>query len=69
MERPRCAHCYEILGVYEPVRVIQHDGTELDGSALTLGEQLGAPGNVVLHARCYAPFMLGDGRGPPDAIR
>ena len=36
MEQPRCAYCHEIIGVYEPVRVMLRDGTELKGSSLPL---------------------------------
>jgi hypothetical protein len=57
MEQPRCAYCHEIIGVYDPVRVMLRDGTELKGSSLTLGEQLKAPGSLALHARCYDAFQ------------
>ena len=56
MDRPRCAYCHEIIGVYEPARVMLRDGTELKGSTLTLADQLEAPGSVALHADCYDPF-------------
>jgi hypothetical protein len=56
VDRPRCTYCDEIIGVYEPVRVMLVDGTELVGSALTLGEQLEPSGSVALHGRCYDAF-------------
>jgi hypothetical protein len=67
MEQPRCAYCHDIIGVYEPVRVMQRDGTELRGSSLTLGDQLEAPGSVALHARCYDPFEHGRSQGRAEA--
>lgn len=56
LEQPRCAYCHEIIGVYEPVSVMLGDGTELKGSSPTLGDQLKAPGSVVLHAGCHDVF-------------
>jgi hypothetical protein len=67
MERPRCAYCHEIVGVYEPVRVMQRDDTELTGSRLTLGDQLEAPGSVALRARCYDVFEQGRSQGRAEA--
>jgi hypothetical protein len=56
VDRRRCAYCDEIIGVYEPVRVMLVDGSELIGSMLTLGEQLQTPGSCALHDRCYDAF-------------
>jgi hypothetical protein len=54
----RCAHCGEIVGVYEPMRLPLPDGTDRHGSRLTLEDQL-ATGSTVLHERCYDVFELG----------
>jgi hypothetical protein len=67
MEQPLCAYCHEIMGVYESVRVMLADGTELRGSPLTLGEELEAPGSVAVHARCYDVFQRGRSRGRAGA--
>lgn len=68
MDHPsRCAYCGGIIGVYEPVRVIVADGTELKGSSLMLGEQLGALGSVALHAGCYDAFEHGRKHGRAEA--
>jgi hypothetical protein len=48
----RCAHCGEVIGVYEPTRVVLGDGTELNGSRLTLRSELETPGSVAVHERC-----------------
>jgi len=32
------------------------DGAELNGSSLTLGDQLQSPGSVALHAGCHDVF-------------
>ncbi len=67
MERPRCAYCHEIIGVYEPVRVILADGTKLQGSSLRLGHQLDAPESVALHAGCQDRFEQGHTQGRAEA--
>ena len=59
MERPRCAHCQDVIGTYEPARVMLADGTELTGSFLSMGEKLEDPGSVALHSRCYDVFKQG----------
>ncbi len=63
-DRPRCVHCGEIVGVYEPARLLLSDGTERHGSALTLRDQLKTPGGIIVHERCYEAFahQRGDGR-------
>jgi len=53
MERLRCAHCGDVIGVYEPLRVILSDGAELNGSRLTLGTELESEGRLAFHERCY----------------
>lgn len=53
MEVLPCAHCGEVIGVYEPAWVILDDGTELRGSRLTLASELETPGNIAVHERCY----------------
>jgi hypothetical protein len=52
MERLWCPCCGEVIGVYEPARVILGDGTELKGSPLTLRSECQTPGSVVVHERC-----------------
>jgi hypothetical protein len=59
MDSPRCAHCRDVVGVYEPVRVVLSDGTERHGSPLTLGDQLGISGSVIVHEHCYEAFEGG----------
>ena len=59
MDPPRCAYCQDIVGVYEPVRVLLSDGSNRRGSALTLGGKLAAPGGIVMHERCYEAFEKG----------
>jgi hypothetical protein len=46
--------CGEVIGVYEPARVIFDDGSELPGSLLTLRSELETPGSIAVHERCYA---------------
>lgn len=63
MDRPRCVDCREVVGVYEPVRVVLCDGSELRGSWLTLARELRAPGSVAVHESCYAQRTVdADGR-------
>ena len=65
MDRLRCAHCGDIIGVYEPMRLLAPDGTDRRGSRLTLGDQLDVPGSTALHEYCHEPFEQGrtEGRG------
>ena len=56
MVQVRCVHCGEVVGVYEPARLLLSDGTERPGSLLGLGELLQAPRAVVVHERCHEPF-------------
>jgi hypothetical protein len=60
VDRLRCAHCQDVIGVYEPVAAILRDGTRVEGSWLTLGCDLQAAGKQsALHARCYEEVERG----------
>lgn len=52
-DRPLCGCCREIIGVYEPIWVILSDGSEREGSRLTLCKELDYPDSVAVHARCH----------------
>jgi len=52
-DRPRCVHCGEIIGVYEPARLVLSDGITLRVSPTTLGAEPLAPGGVLVHESCY----------------
>lgn len=54
MDRLHCGRCQEIIGVYEPIRVILRDGSEHTGSRLTLRAELHQPGSVTFHEQCLA---------------
>ncbi len=56
MDRLFCAYCREVIGVYEPTRVILEDGSELRDSRLTLRSELDRPGSVAVHERCLGAF-------------
>jgi hypothetical protein len=58
MDRPRCTYCGEVIGVYEPARVILEDGSDLPGSLLSLRLDLQTPGSVVVHDRCYGERVV-----------
>ena len=47
------ARCGDVIGVYEPARVIFDDGSELPGSLLTLHSELETPESIAVHERCY----------------
>lgn len=53
VDRPRCARCGDVIGVYEPLCVITADGRCLRGSPLTLSSELGLPGSSAFHELCY----------------
>jgi hypothetical protein len=57
-----CAHCGDVIGIYEPIRVTPGDGTELGGSRLTLRSELDQPGSIALHERCYRALEEDAGR-------
>lgn len=44
MDPLHCEGCQEIIGVYEPMRVILRDGSERTGSRLTLGRRAAPAG-------------------------
>jgi hypothetical protein len=52
MERQWCPYCGEVIGVYEPARVVLEDGNHVPGSLLTLRPELQTPGAVAVHERC-----------------
>jgi hypothetical protein len=54
MDRLCCPYCGDVIGVYEPARVILDDGSDLTGSLLTLHLELQSPGSSLVHERCYA---------------
>ena len=65
-DRLRCAHCEDVIGVYEPLCVILSDGGVVDGSWLTRGRELEREGGVAFHERCY--HLQAEGLGPhPEA--
>lgn len=53
MDPLRCAHCGDVIGVYEPTRVTLADGTTMNGACLTLRPELDQPDSVALHEHCY----------------
>lgn len=55
MDDLRCESCQDVIGVYEPMRVILRDGSERTGSRLTLRDELCQPGSVALHEPCPRP--------------
>jgi len=57
MERVYCAHCCEVIGVYEPMRLILSAGGEFTGSLLTLGSEFARPGAAAVHETCYPRFL------------
>jgi hypothetical protein len=56
-------HCGEIVGVYEPTRLLLAEGSDRRGSRLTLGDELAAHGAILVHERCYADFQRSRGQG------
>ena len=56
VNRLRCQHCGEIVGVYEPARLVLSDGTNWRGSPLTFDVAVEAHGAIVVHERCYKAF-------------
>jgi hypothetical protein len=66
-DRPRCAHCGDIIGVYEPARLRLADGTTIGVPPLTLWAEPVASGSVVLHATCSDVFAQEPPEGQADA--
>lgn len=66
MEPSLCAYCGEIVGVYEPIRVLLPGAGVLDGSLLKLEAELQAPGVMVVHERCYETFMHARDQGSAE---
>ena len=58
MDRLRCPYCGDVIGVYEPARVVLDEGSELAGSLLTLRSELQTSGSVMFHERCYGERVL-----------
>lgn len=67
MDPLRCAYCRDVIGAYEPVRVLLRDGTDRRGSLVTLREMLQAPGSAALHDHCYGAFAKCGKEGRPGA--
>ena len=67
MDRLRCIYCGEIVGVYEPIRLLLADGSDRRGSTLSLGDQLAAPCRAVVHERCHATYERGRAPGHAEA--
>ena len=59
MNRVRCGYCGEIVGVYEPMRLLLPEGGDRHGSPLMLGHELDVLGSTVVHERCYEAFDPG----------
>jgi hypothetical protein len=66
MERLCCAYCGEIMGVYEPIRVLLPDASERHGSLLKLEVELQVPGVFAVHEGCYEMFMQARERGSAE---
>jgi hypothetical protein len=67
LDRFRCAYCGEIVGVYEPMRLLLSDGRDRHVSYLTLGDQLAASGSTVVREACYDSFAQQRARGRAEA--
>jgi hypothetical protein len=65
-DRPRCVHCGEIIGVYEPARLVFSDGITLRGPPSTRGAEPVVPGSLLLHEACYQPFARERPEGRAD---
>jgi hypothetical protein len=66
VERVICVHCGEIVGVYEPARLVLGDGSDRRGSLLTFGDELDVAGAIVVHEWCYPDFEGNRGRAPAE---
>ena len=54
MNRPRCALCGDVIGVYEPLRLFLSDDTMIEGSCLTLRGELQQEGSIAFHHQCLS---------------
>ena len=59
MGRASCAHCGDVVGVYERGRLMLPDGTALMGSPLAFSDRIGEPGAIVVHEHCFARHEAG----------
>ena len=62
MDHLRCVRCQDIIGVYEPMRVILGDGRVRAGSRLTLGSELQGTESLVFHEHCHLAAAAGSAR-------
>jgi hypothetical protein len=60
----RCVQCGDLIGVYEPLLLVLHDGSHLTGSRLTLSAELAQPAVLAFHEHCFD--ALRDGPPGPD---
>jgi hypothetical protein len=67
LDRLGCAHSGEIVGVYEPMRLLLADGRDRRGSPLTPGDQLEAPGSTAVHEARYDSFAQQRAGGRAEA--
>jgi hypothetical protein len=56
---PGCAHCEEVIGVYEPVWLVLPDGTSRKGSLITLGCDADTPCGVLVQSAATARSSTG----------
>lgn len=57
-QKPTCLYCGDIIGVYEPILVVEHDGER--ETSLAREPSLGArPGLIMAHRKC-APSAWSD---------
>ena len=52
---PRCAHCADRIGAYEPLCLVRPDGSVSASSLLSVRDDpaFGAPGARLFHRACY----------------
>jgi hypothetical protein len=53
VERLVCAHCGDVIGSYEPIRVVLADGSDRHVGMLTLSAVLALSGSLALHEGCH----------------
>ena len=54
--RPRCAHCGDVIGVYERLVLVAGERAEQTSRAAQPSLSDGAPG-LLFHAACYGPLQ------------